>query len=78
MEITLEACYMRFEQKYLRLFVRCLLVAVASAMPVLWLFTGTALAAPGVTIPDDNLRAALEKNWVKVKGLPLPTPRLLD
>jgi len=56
----MEECHIRFKQKYLRSFVRYLLVGMVSVMSVLSLFTGTALGALGVTIPDDNLRAALE------------------
>ena len=52
---------MQFAKKSLGAFVRYLLVAVVmgSVMPVLSLFTGTALADSVVTIPDENLRAAL-------------------
>ena len=66
---------MRFEQKSLGAFVRQLLVAVAivSVIPVLSLFTGTALGAPGVTIPDDNLRAALKAALGKGPVYPDPT-----
>ena len=58
----MQECHMTLEQKYLRSFVQCLLVAVVmvSVMPVLSLFAGSALASPGVTIPDENLRAALK------------------
>lgn len=54
-------------------FVRYLLVAVAmaSVMPALSPFTGTALAAPGVTIPDNNLRAVLEAALDKSAGDPI-------
>ena len=64
---------MTLEQKYLRSFVQCLLVAVVmvSVMPVLSPFMGTALGAPGVTIPDDNLRTALDKQFGKGKGAPI-------
>ena len=69
---------MQFAQKSLGSFVRYLLVAVAmvSVMPVLSLFTGTALAAPGVTIPDDNLRAALERALRKGEGAPITEAEL--
>ena len=69
---------MRFKQKYLRSFVRYLVVAVAmvSVMPVLSIFTATALAAPGVTIPDDNLRAALEQELGKGEGAPITEAEL--
>ena len=62
---------MQFAQKYRPAFVRYLLVAMVSVMPVLSLFTGTALAAPDATIPDENLRTVLDRYWVKVKVLPL-------
>ena len=56
---------MQLEQKSLGSCVRYLLVAVAMVpvMPVLSLFTGPALAAPGVTIPDENLRAAPQQEF---------------
>ena len=67
---------MSHKQKYRRSFVLHLLVAVAmgSVMPVLSIFTATALAAPGVTIPDDNLRAALEQELGKGEGAPKVVP----
>jgi len=54
---------MQFAKTSLGAFVRHLLVAVAMVcvMLVLTLFTDTALGAPDVAIPDDNLRAALEQ-----------------
>ena len=67
---------MGFKQKYVRSFVRYLLLAVASIVPVLALFTGTALGAPGVTIPDDNLRAALELELGK--GVPITEAELAN
>ena len=71
---------MQLEQKYLRWFVRYLLVAVAmvSVMPVLSLFTGPALAAPGVTIPDEHLRAVLETALGKSAGDPITETELAD
>jgi len=66
----MEECHVSLKQKYLRLFVLYLLVAVAmvSVIPILSIFTGTVLGAPGVTIPDDNLRAALEQRLGKGQG----------
>jgi len=55
---------MSLKQKCIHSFVLYLLVAVVmvSVIPVLSLFIGTALGALGVTIPNDNLRAELEKD----------------
>jgi len=61
---------MQLAQKYQRLFVRCPLVATVSIVSVLSGFTGTALASPGVAIPDDNLRAALKQELGKGQGDP--------
>ena len=71
---------MRFKQKYLRSFVQYLLVAVAmvSVIPVLSLFTGTALAAPGATIPDENLRTVLGAILGKGEGAPITAADLAD
>ena len=59
----MEKWHMQFGQKYRRPFVLHLLVAVAmaSVMPALSPFTGTALADCVATIPDENLRAALQE-----------------
>ena len=69
---------MTLKQKYLRSFVRYVLVSVVmvSVMPVLTLFTDTALGAPGVTIPDDNLRAVLEEALGKGEGAPITEAEL--
>lgn len=50
---------MILKQKYLRVFVRYILVAMVSVILVLLLFTGTTLGTPGVAIPDENLRSKL-------------------
>jgi len=63
---------MQLAQKHLHLFVRCLRVAVAMiSVALLLLFTGTVQAAPGVTIPDENLRVALEVALGKSAGEPI-------
>ena len=66
---------MQFAKTSLGAVVRHLLVfvAMASVMPALSPFTGTALADRVATIPDENLRAALQE----VKRLPLPRLSLL-
>jgi len=63
---------MQFAKTSLGAFVRHLLVAVAMVcvMLVLTLFTDTALGAPDVAIPDDNLRAALKQELGKGQGDP--------
>jgi len=67
---------MTLKQKFLHLFVRYVLVAVVCVMPVLSPFTGTALGAPGVTIPDDNLRAVLELALGEGEGAPITEAEL--
>ena len=59
----MEECHMQFAKTSLGAVVRHLLVfvAMASVMPALSPFTGTALADCVATIPDENLRAALQE-----------------